>query len=126
MMLVPEDLKYTDEHEWIKELDGRIRIGITDYAQDQLGDIVYVELPEVGKTVERGDILVEVESTKSVGEVYSPASGSIVAVNETVSNNPELVNSSPYDEGWLVEIAPAGALDDSALLDAAAYRELTE
>jgi glycine cleavage system H protein len=125
-MLVPEDLKYTDEHEWIKELDGRIRIGITDYAQDQLGDIVYVELPEVGKTVERGDILVEVESTKSVGEVYSPASGSIVAVNENVSNSPELVNSNPYDEGWLVEIEPAGELDASALLDATAYRELTE
>ncbi|HUF96073.1 MAG TPA: glycine cleavage system protein GcvH [Acidimicrobiia bacterium] len=125
-MLVPEDLKYTDEHEWVKELDGRIRIGITDYAQDQLGDIVYVELPELDKTVEKGDILVEVESTKSVGEVYSPVSGSIVAVNETVSNNPELVNSSPYEDGWLVEIESAGELDSSALLDAAAYRELTE
>jgi glycine cleavage system H protein len=126
MMLVPEDLKYTDEHEWVKELDGRIRIGITDYAQDQLGDIVYVELPELDKTVEKGDILVEVESTKSVGEVYSPVSGSIVAVNETVSTNPELVNSSPYEDGWLVEIESAGELDSSALLDAAAYRELTE
>jgi glycine cleavage system H protein len=126
MMLVPEDLKYTDEHEWVKELDGRIRIGITDYAQDQLGDIVYVELPELDKTVEKGDILVEVESTKSVGEVYSPVSGSIAAVNETVSNNPELVNSSPYEDGWLVEIESAGELDSSALLDAAAYRELTE
>lgn len=125
-MLVPEDLKYTDEHEWIKELDGRLRIGITDYAQDQLGDIVYVELPELDKTVEKGDILVEVESTKSVGEVYSPVSGSIVAVNETVTNNPELVNSSPYEDGWLVEIESAGELDSSALLDAAAYRELTE
>jgi len=125
-MLVPEDLKYTDEHEWVKELNGRIRIGITDYAQDQLGDIVYVELPELHKTVEKGDILVEVESTKSVGEVYSPVSGSIVAVNETVSNNPELVNSSPYEDGWLVEIESAGELDSSALLDAAAYRELTE
>ena len=125
-MLVPEDLKYTDEHEWVKELNGRIRIGITDYAQDQLGDIVYVELPELDKTVEKGDILVEVESTKSVGEVYSPVSGSIVAVNETVSTNPELVNSSPYEDGWLVEIESAGELDSSALLDAAAYRELTE
>ena len=124
--MVPEDLKYTDEHEWVKELNGRIRIGITDYAQDQLGDIVYVELPELDKTVEKGDILVEVESTKSVGEVYSPVSGSIVAVNETVSNNPELVNSSPYEDGWLVEIESAGELDSSALLDAAAYRELTE
>lgn len=125
-MFVPEDLKYTDEHEWIKELDGRIRIGITDYAQDQLGDIVYVELPDLDRAVEKGDILVEVESTKSVGEVYSPVSGSIVAVNEMVSSSPELVNSSPYEEGWLVEIEPAGDLDGSALLDAEAYRELTE
>jgi glycine cleavage system H protein len=126
MMLVPEDLKYTDEHEWIKQLDGRLRIGITDYAQDQLGDIVYVELPEVGKSVERGDILVEVESTKSVGEVYSPVSGSIVAVNDTVSTNPELVNSSPYEDGWLVEIEPDAELDDTALLNAGSYQELTE
>ncbi|MEX1038311.1 MAG: glycine cleavage system protein GcvH [Acidimicrobiia bacterium] len=125
-MQVPEDLKYTDEHEWIKELDGRLRIGITDYAQDQLGDIVYIEVPEVGKTVAKEDILVEVESTKSVGEVYSPVSGSVVAVNGAVSESPELVNSSPYDEGWLVEIEPEGKLDTSALLDAAAYRELTE
>jgi glycine cleavage system H protein len=126
MMQVPEDLKYTDEHEWIKELDGRLRIGITDYAQDQLGDIVYIEVPEVGKTVAKEDILVEVESTKSVGEVYSPVSGSVVAVNGAVSESPELVNSSPYDEGWLVEIEPEGELDYSGLLDAAAYRELTE
>lgn len=125
-MQVPEDLKYTDEHEWIKDLDGRLRIGITDYAQDQLGDIVYIEVPEVGKTVAKEDILVEVESTKSVGEVYSPVSGSVVAVNGAVSESPELVNSSPYDEGWLVEIEPDGELDQSGLLDAAAYRELTE
>ena len=125
-MQVPEDLKYTDEHEWIKQIDGRLRVGITDYAQDQLGDIVYVEIPEVGKSVAKEDILVEVESTKSVGEVYSPVAGTIAAVNEAVADNPELVNSSPYGEGWLVEIDPEGELDDSALLDATAYRELTE
>lgn len=125
-MQVPEDLKYTDEHEWIKVLDGRLRIGITDYAQDQLGDIVYIELPEVGKSVAKEDILVEVESTKSVGEVYSPVSGTIAEVNGAVSDNPELVNSSPYTDGWLVEIEPDGELDHTKLLDAAAYRELTE
>lgn len=125
-MLVPEDLKYTDEHEWIKDLGGRLRIGITDYAQDQLGDIVYVEVPDVGKTVAKDDILVEVESTKSVGEVYSPVGGTIVAVNEKVVDNPELVNTSPYEAGWLVEIEPEGELDGTSLLDAAAYRDLTE
>lgn len=125
-MQVPEDLKYTDEHEWIMELDGRLRIGITDYAQDQLGDIVYIELPEVGKSVVKEDILVEVESTKSVGEVYSPVAGTIAAVNSAVSDNPALVNSSPYADGWLVEIDPDGDLDHNALIDAAGYRELTE
>ncbi|CAN5743829.1 glycine cleavage system protein GcvH [soil metagenome] len=125
-MQVPEELKYTDEHEWIKQLDGRLRIGITDYAQDQLGDIVYIELPEVGKSVAKEDILVEVESTKSVGEVYSPVTGAVAAVNVAVSENPELVNSSPYEEGWLVEIDPEGDLDLQGLLDAAGYRELTE
>ena len=125
-MQIPDDLSYSDEHEWIKQLDGKIRIGITDYAQDQLGDIVYVELPEVGSDVEKEDLLVEVESTKSVGEVYAPVAGSIVAVNEAVSENPELVNTSPYEEGWLVEIEPKGDVDTSSLLDAAAYRELTE
>lgn len=125
-MQVPEDLFYTDEHEWIQPLDGRLRIGISDFAQDQLGDIVYVELPDVGSRVAREDILVEVESTKSVGEVYAPVAGEIVAVNEGVSTNPELVNKSPYDEGWLVEIKPDDDLDTSALLDAGAYRSLTE
>lgn len=125
-MQVPEDLRYTDEHEWIKEIDGGLRIGITDYAQDQLGDIVYVEMPEVGKKVAKEDILVEVESTKSVGEVYSPVAGTIITVNQAVVDSPELVNSSPYQDGWLVEIEPDGDLHDSNLIDAAAYRELTE
>lgn len=125
-MQVPESLSYTDEHEWIQQLDGRVRIGISDFAQDQLGDIVYVELPEIGSRVAKEDILVEVESTKSVGEVYAPVAGEIVAVNESVSTSPELVNKSPYDEGWLVEIKPDEDLDTSGLLDAAGYRELTE
>lgn len=125
-MQIPEDLVYTDEHEWIRQQDGSVRLGITDYAQDQLGDIVYVELPEVGKRVAKDDILVEVESTKSVGEVYAPVNGTILAVNTAVGENPELVNTSPYAEGWLVEIELDGAFDGSALLDASAYRDLTE
>ncbi len=125
-MQVPEGLKYTDEHEWIQDLGAKLRIGITDYAQDQLGDIVYIELPEVGVDVAKEDLLVEVESTKSVGEVYAPVAGKIVSVNDSVAESPDLVNSSPYTDGWLAEIEPSSALDDSELLDAAAYKELTE
>lgn len=125
-MQVPEGLKYTDEHEWIQDLGDKLRIGITDYAQDQLGDIVYIELPQVGTEVAKEDLLVEVESTKSVGEVYAPVSGRIVNVNEAVAESPDLVNTSPYEDGWLAEIEPTGTLDGSGLLDAAAYKELTE
>ncbi len=125
-MQIPEELFYTDEHEWIRELDGKIRIGITDFAQDQLGDIVYIELPETGEKVAKDDILVEVESTKSVGEVYAPVAGTIVAVNQAMAGNPELVNNSPYEDGWLVEIEPDGVFDATDLLDAAGYRDLTE
>lgn len=126
-MQVPEDLHYTEEHEWIKKLDGsRIRIGITDYAQDQLGDVVYVELPETDKAVSKEDLIVEIESTKSVGEVYAPFAGTIVAVNDAVAESPELVNTSPYGEGWLAEIEVDEDIDTEGLLDAAAYRDLTE
>jgi glycine cleavage system H protein len=126
-MQVPDGLLYTEEHEWIREVeDSLYRIGITDYAQDQLGDVVYVELPEVGKVVAKDDVLVEVESTKSVGEVYAPFAGLISAVNEAVSANPELVNQSPYDEGWLVLMNVDGEIPAHELLDAAQYRELTE
>ena len=126
-MQIPDDLLYTDEHEWIKLLDdSTVRIGITDYAQDQLGDVVYVELPEEQATVARNDLLVEVESTKSVGEVYSPVGGLVVARNESVVNAPELVNESPYEQGWFVELSIDGDLDTSGLLDAAAYKDLTE
>jgi glycine cleavage system H protein len=126
-MQTPEDLHYTDEHEWIREVgDSRVRIGITDYAQDQLGDVVYVELPESGREVAKDDLVVEIESTKSVGEVYAPFPGTVGQVNEKVAESPELVNTSPYDEGWLIEIEVSGEMSTEGLLDAAAYRDLTE
>ena len=126
-MNTPEDLHYTDEHEWIREVgDSKVRIGITDYAQDQLGDVVYVELPEQGKDVAKDDLVVEIESTKSVGEVYAPFSGTISAANDRVAEAPELVNTSPYDEGWLIEIELDGEFSTDGLLDAAAYKNLTE
>ncbi|HET7847181.1 MAG TPA: glycine cleavage system protein GcvH [Acidimicrobiia bacterium] len=126
-MQVPDDLLYTEEHEWIRRLsDSTVRIGITDYAQDQLGDVVFVELPEVGASVGKDDILVEVESTKSVGEVYAPFSGRISAVNAALADAPELVNQSPYEQAWFVEIEVTDGVDTTGLLDAAAYRDLTE
>ena len=121
----PEELKYTAEHEWIRspgEAGGSIRIGITDYAQEQLGDIVYVSLPEVGSDVEAGSAVGELESTKSVSDVYVPVSGNVVARNEALDANPELVNSDPYGEGWLFEVVPADAGDLDGLLSAAEYQ----
>lgn len=124
-MDVPESLRYTEEHEWVMpKPGGEVRIGITDYAQDQLGDIVFVELPDVGRTVGKGDVIAEIESTKSVGEVYAPFAGSVSAVNEEARARPELINSDPYGEGWLVELAGADEIPD--LLDASAYSALTE
>jgi glycine cleavage system H protein len=126
-MQVPEDLLYSEEHEWIERKDGSlIRVGITDYAQDQLGDVVYVELPAEGTEVAKDDLLAEIESTKSVGEVYAPFPGKVTAVNQTVADSPELVNSSPYVEGWLVELEVSGEISDDGLLDAAGYKEMTE
>lgn len=126
-MNTPEDLHYTDEHEWIRKVsDSTVRIGVTDYAQDQLGDVVYVELPESGKEVAKDDLVVEIESTKSVGEVYAPFAGKIGAVNSSVAESPELVNTSPYEDGWLVEIEVSGEISTDGLLDAAAYKDLTE
>jgi glycine cleavage system H protein len=125
-MLIPDDLLFTEEHEWIRDMGGsKARIGITDYAQDQLGDVVFVGLPEVGLVVAKDDVLVEVESTKSVGEVYAPFPGEVTAINQAVSDQPELVNQSPY-EAWLVELTVEGGIPADALLDPAAYRELTE
>ena len=120
----PEDLKYTAEHEWVREpgsTEGSVRVGITDYAQDALGDIVYVALPEVGASVTAGSPCGELESTKSVSDVYAPLAGEVVARNDTLDATPELVNSDPYGEGWLFELVPADAADVAALMDAGAY-----
>ncbi|WP_326835953.1 glycine cleavage system protein GcvH [Amycolatopsis rhabdoformis] len=124
-MTTPEELRYTEEHEWVATREGAlVRVGITEYAQDQLGDVVFVDLPEVGKHLDAGDVFGEVESTKSVSELFAPVDGEIVAVNAAVSESPELINSDPYGEGWLVEIRlddPAGL---EALLEAEAYQAL--
>lgn len=126
-MKVPTDRQYTEEHEWLLTTEpGVYRVGITDYAQDALGDIVFVELPAVGKKIGRGEVVAEVESTKSVGEVYAPCSGEIVAVNSTVTGKPELVNSSPYEEGWLFAVKADPGCDTAPLLEADGYRSLTE
>jgi glycine cleavage system H protein len=125
-MNIPEDLRYSREHEWVL-LNGRVaRVGITDFAQDSLGDVVFVQLPDVGLDVIAGASVSEIESTKSVSDVYVPVTGVISAVNEALNDQPELVNQDPYGAGWMLEIqvADAGALD--GLLDAAAYRELVE
>jgi len=123
--VIPEELRYTSEHEWVRAGGQSVRVGITDYAQDALGDIVYVQLPEPGTAVQAGQSLGEVESTKSVSEIYAPVSGTVTARNDKLGDEPELINSDPYGDGWLVEIEPADpeALED--LLDAQAYEELT-
>ena len=121
-MEFPEDLRYTKEHEWTRLEGGRVRIGITDFAQDALGDVVYVDLPEVGASVEADQPLGEVESTKSVSDVYSPVSGTIVERNPLIDERPELVNEQPYGDGWLVVIEPVDADAVDALLDAQGYR----
>lgn len=123
--MIPEDLRYTAEHEWVTA-KSPLRVGITHFAQDALGDIVYVQLPETGKTVAEGEAFGEVESTKSVSEIYAPVSGVVVGRNEKLAEQPELINTDPYGEGWLVEIEPADPASVEALLEPAAYRELTE
>lgn len=125
-MQVPEHLLYSSDHEWIAVDGGRVRIGITDYAQDALGDVVYVQVPTVGATVKAGDSFGEVESTKSVSDVYAPITGTVVAVNDTLGDAPETLNTDPYGAGWLceIELSDAGQLAD--LLDAAAYQALID
>jgi glycine cleavage system H protein len=123
---VPSDLKYTAEHEWVRVSEGSrtVRIGITDYAQEALGDVVYVSLPEVGTEVVPGTAFGEVESTKSVSDVFAPLPGKIAARNDALDDQPELINSDPYGEGWIVEIDLSDDADLGALLDAAAYGSL--
>jgi glycine cleavage system H protein len=120
----PSDLKYTAEHEWVRdpgEQEGAVRVGITDHAQQALGDIVYVDLPEVDATIEAGAPCGELESTKSVSDVYAPVSGRVVAVNDGLQTTPELVNSDPYGDGWLFEVVPDDDQAVGELLDADAY-----
>ena len=124
-MKIPDELRYTPEHEWVRDSSDGARVGITDFAQDALGDIVYVQLPEVGVDVTAGDSFGEVESTKSVSEIYAPITGEVTAINQAVVDNPELINSDPYGEGWLVEIRPVDAAAIAALLDAEGYSQLT-
>lgn len=123
MTQVPDDLRFTAEHEWIAETaDGTVRFGITDYAQDSLGDIVYVDLPKVGQALTAGQSCGEVESTKSVSEIYAPVSGEVVAVNALLADAPDTVNTQPYADGWMVEVRLSA--DPEGTLDAAGYRAL--
>jgi glycine cleavage system H protein len=125
--VTPEELKYTEEHEWLaSKAESTVRIGITDYAQQQLGDVVFVELPEVGTTVSAGDPVGEVESTKSVSEIFAPIDGEVTGVNTALDGQPELINSDPYGEGWILELTVSDTTATEGLLDAAAYQELTE
>lgn len=125
-MNVPADLRYSKDHEWVRVTGTIARVGITEYAQDALGDVVYVEVPKVGTKVSSGDRFGEVESTKSVSDVYAPVSGTVVAVNDAVGSSPDLLNRDPYGEGWLCEIELGDSTEIDQLLDAAAYSALTE
>ncbi len=125
-MNVPDDLKYTREHEWCRIQGSRAVIGITDHAQDQLGDIVYVELPDVGDPVKKGESFGVVESTKAVSELFSPVTGKVVEVNDPLSDAPETVNDDPYEEGWMIVIEPADPKELDAMMDAKAYRAFVE
>ncbi len=125
-MNVPEELSYTSDHEWARlESGGRIRIGITDYAQEALGDVVFVQLPEVGASYQLNQTFSEVESTKSVSDVYAPLAGTVVEVNADLAGSPERLNQDPYGEGWICIMEPADEGAFATLLDAAAYRSLT-
>ncbi|MGB5566462.1 MAG: glycine cleavage system protein GcvH [Acidimicrobiia bacterium] len=125
-MQIPEGLRYTENHEWVRSEGKGITVGISDYAQDALGDIVYVDLPDIGRSLEAGEVFAEVESTKSVNDVYAPVSGVVTAINEPLLETPELVNSDPYGTGWFVSISPADAANLDDLMDADAYRVFTE
>jgi len=122
--VIPSDLKYTKDHEWARQEDGKVRVGITDHAQKELGDVVFVELPEVGRAVKKGELVATVESVKAVGEVFAPVSGEIVEVNKTLESSPDLVNKDPYGEGWIFVIRPENPAELDELLDAEGYKAL--
>ena len=124
-MQIPEELRYTENHEWVAVADGKVRVGITDYAQDALGDVVFVDLPDVGTEVGGGEAFAEIESTKSVADVYAPIAGTITEANEALADSPETINSDPYGEAWFVVIEGDVAPVES-LMDAAAYAEFCE
>jgi glycine cleavage system H protein len=125
-MDLPSELRYSTDHEWARVEEGRVRIGITDYAQDALGDVVFVELPVLGAQVERGASCSEVESTKSVSEIYAPVSGTVAEVNAELTDNPERLNDDPYGDGWICVIEPSDPAQLDELLDAEGYRSLIE
>jgi glycine cleavage system H protein len=125
-MLIPEDLRYSTDHEWVRVEGNRVRVGITDYAQDALGDVVYVEIPEEGATVEVAAKVSEVESTKSVSDIYAPVSGTVVEVNRALDDTPEQLNADPYGSGWICVIEVADPSQVEALLDGDGYRRLIE
>ena len=125
-MNVPDELRYSADHEWVRTDGDRVRIGITDYAQDALGDVVFIDLPTAGAKIDAGGVLGEVESTKSVSEVYAPLTGEVVAVNAALADAPEVLNADPYGEGWICEMVPSDPSALDALLDASGYRQLTD
>jgi glycine cleavage system H protein len=123
--MVPDDLRYTAEHEWVLlNAEGTVRIGVTDYAQTQLGDVVYIQLPPLGNSVAAGEPVGEIESTKSVSDVFAPVEGEVVARNDALEDSPDLVNSDPYGAGWMIEIKPAQAAAVDSLMIAEEYRSL--
>ena len=124
-MNTPDELRYTSDHEWVRGADGTVTVGITDYAQDALGDVVFVDLPAVGRAVTKGDVIGEVESTKSVSEIYAPVSGTIASVNEALRGAPETLNTDPYGDGWMCTVEGVASSEIDGLLDAAGYRDLT-
>jgi glycine cleavage system H protein len=125
-MNVPEELRYSSDHEWLRVEAETVRVGITDFAQDNLGDVVFVQVPEVGAHVAAGDSFGEIESTKSVSDLYAPVSGTVIEVNTELEGTPELVNRDPYGDGWICVVRPDDAGQASSLLDAAAYVALTQ
>lgn len=124
--MYPEDLRYSSEHEWVRVEGNKARIGVTDYAQGELGDVVFVDLPSVGDTITVGQAFAVIESVKSVSDVYAPVSGTVVAVNDRLSDSPELINQSPYEDGWIVEVELSDPSEVNSLMTAAEYRASVE
>jgi glycine cleavage system H protein len=125
-MQIPDDLRYSSDHEWVRLEDGRVRVGITDYAQDALGDVVFVQVPEVGAVVAAGDSISEVESTKSVSDIYAPVAGTVVEVNGDLGDSPQRLNDDPYGAGWIFVVEPSDPGQVEALLGAEQYRSMVE